>query len=250
MRDLARIGRAVGLVLALLAAGCGGRETTRSTPRTSPPAPAMATGTPPSAPEKAPPTGPSSSSGDPLVVFLGDSLTAGYGLDEVQAYPPLVKSELERRGLPVRIVNAGVSGDTSAGGLERLDWLLAQKPAIVVVELGGNDALRGQPLSATETNLRAIVERCLAAGTRVLLVGMKIPPNYGPEYTRGFEAIYPELARETGVDFLPFLLEGVGGRPELNQADGIHPTAEGQKIVARTVADALTPMVRQVSRPS
>jgi acyl-CoA thioesterase-1 len=181
------------------------------------------------------------------VVFLGDSLTAGFGLDEEQAYPARVAAELERRGLPVRAINAGVSGDTSAGGLERLDWLLAREPGVVVVELGANDGLRGQPLEAIEANLAAIVERSLAAGAHVVVAGMKMPTNYGPEYTAGFEAIYPRLARRPGVTLIPFLLDGVAARPELNLPDGIHPNARGYEIVARTVADALAPVLAEIS---
>jgi len=179
----------------------------------------------------------------PLVVFLGDSLTAGYGLSADEAYPAHVAELLAARGVRARILNAGVSGDTSAGGLARLDWFLRQHPDVVVVELGGNDGLRGQPLEATESNLRAIVRRSRAAGARVLLVGMQIPPNYGPEYASGFAALFPRLAREEDVDLLPFLLEGVAADPALNQPDGIHPNAEGQKIVARNVVEALQPLL-------
>jgi len=179
----------------------------------------------------------------PLVVFLGDSLTAGYGLSASEAYPAHVERLLAERGVPVRVLNAGVSGDTTAGGLARLDWFLRQEPDVVVVALGGNDGLRALPLSATEANLRAIVERVLATDTVVVLAAMRIPPNYGPEYVGAFEALYPRLATEYGVPLLPFLLEGVAADPTLNLPDGIHPTAEGQEIVARTVADALAPVI-------
>jgi acyl-CoA thioesterase-1 len=179
----------------------------------------------------------------PLVIFLGDSLTAGLGLEAEQAYPALLSRQLAAAGHPVRVVNAGVSGDTTAGGLARLDWLLAQKPAVVVVGLGGNDGLRGLPIEETEKNLRAIVQRCRAAGARVLLLGMKIPPNYGPDYITRFAALYPRLARELGVPLVPFLLEGVGGVPELNQGDGIHPTAAGQEKVAANVRPYLEKMI-------
>jgi len=182
----------------------------------------------------------------PLVVFLGDSLSAGLGLDVDQAYPALVGDLLAERGLPIRVLNAGLSGDTSAGGRERLDWFLRQKPDLVVVELGANDALRGQPLDGIEDNLRDILQRVARSGARAVLAGMKIPTNYGPDYSNGFEAIYPRVARETGATLIPFLLEGVAGDPALNQADGIHPTAEGQKIVARTVADLLAPLVMRL----
>ena len=178
------------------------------------------------------------------MVFLGDSLTAGLGLGEEAAYPAIVGELLAARGVAVRIVNAGVSGDTSAGGLARLDWLLSLHPDILVVALGANDGLRGQPVASIEANLREIVRRARAAGSRVVLAGMKMPPNYGPDYTREFQALYERLARELQLPFVPFLLEGVAADPKLNQADGIHPTAEGQRIVARLVADALQPLLQ------
>jgi acyl-CoA thioesterase-1 len=184
----------------------------------------------------------------PLVVFLGNSLTAGYGLSMAESYPVHAGRLLAERGLPVRIVNAGVSGDTSAGGLERLGWLLGQRPDIVMIELGGNDGLRGQPLEAIEANLNAVVERAQAAGANVILAGMRIPPSYGPQYVAGFEAIYPRVAREHGVALVPFLLEGVAADPELNLPDGIHPNARGQQIIAVTVADALAPMIERLGR--
>jgi len=168
------------------------------------------------------------------VVFLGDSLTAGLGLAEDEAYPALIERELRNEGAPVQVINAGVSGDTTAGGLSRLGWLLGQHPDVVVVALGANDGLRGLPLSEIETNLREIVRRSKAAGARVLLVGMRMPPNYGP-YADDFAALYPRLAKELDVSLVPFLLAGVGGIRGLNQADGIHPTAEGQEIVAKNV---------------
>jgi acyl-CoA thioesterase-1 len=149
------------------------------------------------------------------------------------------------RGVPVRIVNAGVSGDTTAGGVSRLDWLLRQAPDVVVVELGANDGLRGLPLEMSERNLREIVTRCLDAGAKVLLVGMKIPPNYGPVYTRGFEKIFPKLADELDVPLMPFLLEGVAADPNLNLPDGIHPNAEGQRRVAESFLPYLEPLVRE-----
>jgi len=177
------------------------------------------------------------------VVFFGDSLTAGYGLEESQAFPALLETQLAATGTPIRAVNAGVSGDTSAGGVSRLSWLLKQHPDVLVVELGANDAMRGQPPSATEANLRRIVETAKAQGVRVLLVGMLAPPNYGPEFTRDFAAIYPRLSRQLDVPLVPFLLEGVAGRPELNLADGIHPTPEGHAIIARTLRPYLEKML-------
>ena len=183
----------------------------------------------------------------PRVVFLGDSLTAGLGLEADQAFPAVVGRMLEEEGLPTRVVNAGVSGDTTAGGLSRLDWLLRQSPEVVVVGLGGNDGLRGIAPKASEENLRATVRRCRAAGASVLLLGMLIPPNYGPEYTQQFREVYPRVARETDVPLVPFLLEGVGGDPRLNQPDGIHPTAEGHQVIARNVLPHLRPIVRRAT---
>ncbi len=220
------------LVLFLLAAGCspGDRASlpVKAAAPAPPPAPAPAAATPEDT--------------EPLVVFLGDSLTAGYGLGGEQAYPALVEKRLEEEGIPVEVLNAGVSGDTTAGGLARLDWLLSQKPDVVVVGLGGNDGLRGLPLEQAEHNLREIVRRSKAAGARVLLLGMQIPPNYGPEYAQGFSDMYPRIAKEMDVPLVPFLLEGVGGVAGLNQSDGIHPTAEGQE----KVADLVTPYVAEV----
>ncbi|HYG61474.1 MAG TPA: arylesterase [Thermoanaerobaculia bacterium] len=183
--------------------------------------------------------------GRPLVVFLGDSLTAGLGLDEAQAYPALVAQELQEQDRPIRVLNAGVSGDTTAGGLSRLDWLLKQKPDILVVGLGANDALRGQSVAQIEKNLREIVRRSKEAGARVLLLGMQIPPNYGGDYARDYAALYPRIADEMDVALVPFLLEGVGGVPELNLEDGIHPNAEGQERVAENVAPRLADLLRE-----
>ena len=171
----------------------------------------------------------------PLVVFLGDSLTAGLGLDEDEAYPAVLERELRKDGTPIRVINAGVSGDTTAGGLSRLGWLLNQHPDFVVVALGGNDGLRGLPIEEADQNLREIIRRSQATGARVLLLGLKMPPNYGPDYTTRFAALYPQIARDLNVPLVPFMLEGVGGVPSLNQYDGIHPTAEGQEIVAKNV---------------
>lgn len=186
----------------------------------------------------------------PLVVFLGDSLTAGYGLAADKAYPAHVERLLAERGLPIAMLNAGVSGDTTAGGLARLDWLLRQEPAIVVVGLGANDGLRALSPAATEANLRAILERVQAAGAHAVLAGMRVPPNYGPDYVRDFEAVYPRLAAEHDVVFIPFLLAGVAADPALNLRDGIHPNAAGQRVVARTVADALAPLVAELVPPA
>lgn len=182
------------------------------------------------------------------VVFLGDSLAAGLSLGEEQAFPALVGKELEQRGLDVEVVNAGVSGDTSAGGLRRLDWLLRQKPDLMVVELGANDGLRGLPVEETEANLRAIVERARDAGSEILLLGMQIPSNYGPDYTQAFAAVFPRLARELGVELMPFVLDGVALDPELNLPDGIHPNAEGHRRIAASLLPYVEPMVRALAK--
>jgi acyl-CoA thioesterase I len=171
----------------------------------------------------------------PVVVFLGDSLTAGLGLGVADAYPAVLGQRFAAQGQPIRVINAGVSGDTTAGGLRRLDWLLRQKPDVVVVGLGANDALRGADPAEIERNLREILRKSRAAGARVLLLGMRIPPNYGPDYAGRFTALYPRIAKDMNVPLVPFLLARVGGIPELNQADGIHPTAVGQRKVAENV---------------
>jgi acyl-CoA thioesterase-1 len=185
----------------------------------------------------------------PVVVFLGDSLTAGLGLAAEEAFPALVAERLARAGRPIRPVNAGVSGDTSAGGLRRLPWLLRQSPHVVVVELGANDALRGQPVEGIEENLRRIVEQSRAAGAQVLLVGLQVPPSYGDDYARRFAALYPRLAEELDVPLLPFLLEGVAGRGELNLADGLHPNAEGHRRIADLLAPHLAGVLADEARP-
>lgn len=171
----------------------------------------------------------------PLVVFLGDSLTAGYGLDEEAAFPALIEARARNEGRPLRAINGGVSGDTSAGGLARLDWFLRQDPAVLVVGLGGNDGLRGLPLEQLESNLRAIVERARERGVAVLLLGQRIPPSLGLAYSRDFAELYGRLADELDVELVPFLLEGVGGVRRLNLPDGLHPNEEGHEILADTV---------------
>jgi acyl-CoA thioesterase-1 len=176
---------------------------------------------------------------NPRVVFLGDSLTAGYGVERDEAFPVIVTEMLKQDGLAIDAVNAGVSGDTTAGGLRRLDWLLKQKPHVLVVGLGGNDGLRGLSLRDSENNLRQIITKARESGARVLLLGMLIPPNYGPEYTKQFREIYPKLSHELNVPLVPFLLEDVGGEAKYNQRDGIHPTPQGHHIVAKNVAPHL-----------
>lgn len=178
-----------------------------------------------------------------VIVVLGDSLTAGLGVAREEAYPALLEARLRREGYDYRVVNAGVSGDTSAGGLRRVDWALRARPDIVIVALGANDGLRGLPVGALRDNLERIVRRVRAAGARVLLAGMRVPPNYGDEYARDFAAVFPEVARRTGVPLAPFLLDGVAGEARLNQADGIHPTAEGQRLIASRLWSHLRPLL-------
>jgi len=182
--------------------------------------------------------------GERVIVALGDSLTAGWGVAADEAYPARLEARLQREGYAYRMVNAGVSGDTTAGGLRRVDWVLRAKPDIVIVALGANDGLRAQSPQAMRDNLAAIVARLQAAGARVLLAGMRLPPNYGAAYTREFAEAFPSVARRASVPLLPFLLEGVAGVPALNQADGIHPNAAGQRVVADNVWRALKPLLQ------
>jgi acyl-CoA thioesterase I len=180
-----------------------------------------------------------------VILFLGDSLTAGYGLDPDEAFPALIQAKLDEAGLRYRVVNAGVSGETSAGALRRLDWLLAKPVAVVVVETGANDGLRGQDPETTRQNIQAILDRVGKASPppKVVLVGMEALPNYGAAYRKQFRTLYPELAKKNDAALVPFLLEGVAGVPALNLGDGIHPNAEGQKRVADTVWKALRPLL-------
>jgi acyl-CoA thioesterase-1 len=179
------------------------------------------------------------------VVFFGDSITAGLGVDPDDAYPALIQRKLDAAGRPWRVVNAGLSGETTAGGLRRLDWILRQPADIFVIELGGNDGLRGIPPETSRANLQAMIERIRTKlpNVVVVLAGMQIPTNLGPEYTRLFAAMYPDLAKQNHTPLIPFLLEGVGGVASLNQADGIHPTAEGHRLVAETVWRTLQPLL-------
>lgn len=181
------------------------------------------------------------------ILFFGDSLSAGYGLDNAAAasFPALIESKIRAAGLPYTVINAGVSGDTSAGGLRRIDWLLRRPVAVLVLELGGNDGLRGIAPDETQRNLQAIIEKTRAKnpGLKVLVAGMRMPPNLGPDYVARFAAIFPAVAQANGAALLPFLLEGVGGREDLNQRDRIHPTAAGHKVIAETLWPALKPLL-------
>jgi acyl-CoA thioesterase-1 len=183
----------------------------------------------------------------PVVLFVGTSLTAGYGLPSDDAFPGLVQQRIDAEGLRFLVVNAGVSGDTSAGGLRRIDWLLRLPIAVLLVELGANDMLRGLDVDALRANLEKILRRARAAypETRTVVVGMRAAPNLGATYGEAFEAVFPTVARAEGAALIPFLLEGVAGDATLNQADGIHPTAEGHRRIAETVWRVLGPILRE-----
>jgi acyl-CoA thioesterase-1 len=223
-------------ILLALACNPGGKERSAETgsgERERPPAPAAspAATTPPSA---------------PTVVFLGTSLSAGYGLDPDQAYPAVIQRMIDSAGLRYRVVNAGVSGESSAGALRRIDWILRQAPAVLVIETGANDGLRGQDLDSLRRNIQGIIDstRRRSPETRIVLAGMEALPNMGRAYGDRFRAVYPALARANRIPLIPFLLAGVGGVDSLNQRDGIHPNEAGARIVAENVWGVLEPMLR------
>lgn len=227
-----RLVSVLGLSLALAAAACSDRapaDTASATPAAVP------------APATPPPAAPAS--GRPRIVCLGDSLTAGLGLSPDQAFPARLEERLREAGLDYEVVNAGVSGDTSAGGLRRLDWSMSGDVKVLVLALGANDGLRGLPTRDLHDNLARIITTAQARGARVILAGMEAPPNFGAVYTRDFRDVYRDLAKSYDVVLIPFFLDGVAGVPALNQADGIHPTAEGQRLVADTIWRALAPLV-------
>jgi acyl-CoA thioesterase-1 len=177
-------------------------------------------------------------------------LTAGLGVSAEQAYPAQLQRQLDALGFQYQVVNAGVSGDTSAGGLRRVSWVLAGKPRIVILELGGNDGLRGLSLKDTRSHLDAIIRQLRDAHVQVILAGMKLPPNYGEDYTTRFETMYQDLARLYALPLIPFLLEGVGGEKRLNQGDGIHPTGEGYRIVVDNILKSLVPVLKKNAKDS
>lgn len=224
------------ILVVALAAACGSRP---STPAPSTEAPST------HAPGTQAPSTQAPNTEAPKIVILGDSITAGLGLPKNQAYPSLLQQRLDAAGLRYDVVNAGVSGDTSAGGLSRLDWSLQGDVRILVVALGGNDALRALPIAELQQNLAHIIETAQARGITVILAGMEAPTNWGREYDVSFHKVYPALAQQYRVAFVPFLLQGVAGSETLNQADGIHPTAEGARIVADNVWKVLKPIAEQ-----
>lgn len=180
-----------------------------------------------------------------LILFFGNSLSAGYGIEQEDAFPGLVAHRLDSLGLDYRVINGGLSGETTASGLSRLEWFLEEEPEIFILELGGNDGLRGIELSETKRNLKAMIQLVEKTypETKILLAGMQIPPNMGQEYSEGFKKMYFEVAEEENVTLIPFLLEGVAGDPKLNLPDGIHPTEEGHKIVFETIWDYIEPLL-------
>ncbi len=214
-----------------LAAACGGNDTAN---------------VPPPQPE-APPASSRTEDARPKIVFLGDSLTAGLGLVETQSYPGLLQERMDAEGFDFEVVNAGVSGDTSAGGLRRLDWSLQEDVRVLVVALGAKDGLRGLSVTDMKRNVGQIIEAARAKGIVVVLAGMEAPPNYGGEYAASFRQAYRELALQYRVPFVPFLLDRVAGEPALNQTDGIHPNAQGAAIVADTMWRVLKPLLDQIS---
>jgi acyl-CoA thioesterase-1 len=183
----------------------------------------------------------------PTVMFLGTSLTAGLGLDPSQAYPALIQAKIDSAGLGYRVVNAGVSGETSAGALRRIGWLLRTPPAVLVIETGANDGLRAQSADSLRSNIQAIIDqaRAVSPPPRIVLIGMEALPNYGPAYARQFRRIYPELAEKNRLPLVPFLLAGVAGIDSLNQPDGMHPNTAGERRVAETVWKTLKPVLQQ-----
>lgn len=192
--------------------------------------------------------GPSASDAAPArkrIVVLGDSLTSGYGIEPTRAYPALLQAKIAAAGLPYEVVNAGISGDTTAGGLRRIRWALGPGADILLIALGGNDGLRGVPPEQTRKNLEGIIDqaRAVSPGVKILLAGMRMPDNMGAAYVREFAAVFPAVAKAKDAALVPYLLEGVGGVPALNQPDRIHPTEEGQKLIAATVWAGLKPLV-------
>jgi acyl-CoA thioesterase I len=181
----------------------------------------------------------------PRIVAFGNSLTAGLGVAQTESYPAQLQRTLDAAGYAYRVVNAGVSGDTTAGGVRRVSWVLTSTPTIVILELGANDGLRGLSLRETKANLEKIIQQFQQASVTVVLAGMKLPPNYGQEYTDGFEALYRGIAKQYHLTMIPFFLDGVAGSSSLNQADGIHPTGEGYRLIVEKVFPVLEPLLKR-----
>jgi acyl-CoA thioesterase-1 len=241
MRSFSRVTRTAGWVAVFLL-GLAPAACNRSTPQQATTEAAPAAAKAPVAPRSPDETG------RPKIVVLGDSLTAGYGLLEQQAFPAVLQERLNEEGYGWEVVNAGISGDTSAAGLQRLDWAMGQGDVrILILELGANDGLRGLPIAEMKKNLAAIIEHAQGKGISVLLAGMEAPPNFGAEYTVSFRQVFRDLAKQYKVTLLPFLLDKVAGVATLNQSDGIHPNVEGARIVADTVWNVLKPMVDAAS---
>lgn len=232
---MSRFLRPLVVVVAVTAAACSQSESVTA-PRVA------------AAPAAAPVAAPALLAARPRIVFLGDSLTAGYGLDLEQSVPALIQKHLDAEGYTYEVVNAGVSGDTSAGGLRRLEWSLDGDVRILVIELGANDGLRGLPVVGMKQNLKMIIGKAKERGIEVLLTGMEAPPNYGPAYTADFRRAFRDLAGEERVAFLSFYLDGVAGNPSLNIADGMHPNPAGARIVEANLWQALRTMLRRQDR--
>ena len=215
---------------------CGGEQAAPSGAGTSAPATETAPNTP--------------TASRPRVVVLGDSLTAGLGIPTDEAYPAVLQQKIDAAGLPYQVVNAGVSGDTSAGGVRRLDWALDGDVRVLILALGANDGLRGLPVDRMKENLETIIERAKARQISIVLAGMEAPPNFGPEYTAAFRGAFRDLAREHDLPFIPFLLERVAGESRLNQGDGIHPNTEGARVIADSVWQTLHPILSEMSSRS
>ncbi len=232
-RRVRRIGAAAAAGLLALGVACDGAE-----PEVAPPESAPAPVRPPPPPE-------ATSDDRSTIVAFGDSLTAGYGVDVTEAWPARLQEQLEAKGYPYRVVNAGVSGETTAGGLRRLPWVLDREPdaEVVVIALGGNDGLRGSPPDAMAENLLAMIAEAESRGLRVLLAGVPSPPELGPDYEEAFAAVFPDVAVTSGVPLVDDILEGVAGVAELNQRDRIHPNPEGARRLAETVWRALEPLL-------
>lgn len=220
----------VVLAIAVGMVGCGGKK------QTTAPKPVSTVAAPVQTVDR---------TGWPVIVAVGDSLTAGQGVPFDKNYPSQLQAELDKLGYKYKVVNAGISGDTTAGGVTRLQSVLNHKPQIVILELGPNDALQGMQIDTMKANLQKIIEQLQKEKVQVVLAGMQIPPNYGPEYTQAYRQTYVDLARQYNLPLIPFFLEGVAAKPELNQMDGIHPTAEGYVYVVKNVVSVLEPLLKR-----